>query len=140
LRAHTGSARIRADNARVIKRALSRLVADKLVVFWPAINKWADDHWELKESLSAAAKRKTREEAQARAEARERERQKERRAERESARKVDPEMNALTKIAKALGMMGSAHDAEALTAARQAERLRKELGTDWHKLIGLDPE
>jgi hypothetical protein len=40
------------------------------------------------------------------------------------------------KLAKILGVLSSTHDAEVLAAARQAERLRGELGRSWNELIG----
>jgi hypothetical protein len=39
------------------------------------------------------------------------------------------------KIAQCLAMMGSAHDGEALNAARAAERLRAQLGLQWADLL-----
>ena len=39
------------------------------------------------------------------------------------------------RLAKLLGMMGSAHDGEALAAARQAERLRAEAGLTWGEIL-----
>ena len=47
-------------------------------------------------------------------------------------------MNALAtlpKLAKTLGMLGSEHDGEVLAAARQAERLRRQMGAAWSDLI-----
>ena len=41
----------------------------------------------------------------------------------------------LERLAKLLGMLGSAHDGEALAAARQAERLRAEAGLTWPQII-----
>ena len=40
-------------------------------------------------------------------------------------------------ISKLLGMIGSAHDAEALTAARKAAQLVKARGATWPDLLGL---
>jgi hypothetical protein len=40
------------------------------------------------------------------------------------------------KLGKILGLLSSTHDAEVLAAARQAERLRGELGCSWNELIG----
>jgi hypothetical protein len=42
---------------------------------------------------------------------------------------------ARSKLAKVLGMLAFAHDAEVLVAARQAERLRRELGVTWKELL-----
>jgi len=39
-------------------------------------------------------------------------------------------------LAKLLGMLGSAHDGEALAAAQQAEHLRAEAGLTWTQIIG----
>src|ERR1700738_2141820 len=39
------------------------------------------------------------------------------------------------RLARVLGMMGSAHDGEALAAARQAERLRAEAGLTWGEIL-----
>src|SRR5438046_480259 len=39
------------------------------------------------------------------------------------------------RLAKLLGMLGSAHDGEALAAARQAERLRADAGLTWHEIV-----
>src|ERR1700719_372642 len=39
------------------------------------------------------------------------------------------------RLARGLGMMGSAHDGEALAAARQAERLRAEAGLTWGEIL-----
>jgi hypothetical protein len=43
------------------------------------------------------------------------------------------------KIAQCLAMMGSAHDGEALNAARAAERLRVQLGLQWADLLTNPP-
>ena len=40
------------------------------------------------------------------------------------------------RLAKLLGMLGSAHDGKALAAARQVERLRAEAGLTWPQIIG----
>jgi hypothetical protein len=48
-------------------------------------------------------------------------------------------MNGLAtrdRLAAVLGMLGSAHDGEALAAARHAERIRRELGLTWGELMG----
>ena len=39
------------------------------------------------------------------------------------------------KLAKTLGLLGSAHDGEILAAARQAERMRREARMTWYDLI-----
>ena len=39
------------------------------------------------------------------------------------------------KLARVLGMLGSAHDGEVLAAARQAERLRREAGSTWQTIL-----
>jgi hypothetical protein len=39
------------------------------------------------------------------------------------------------RLARVLGMLGSAHDGEALAAARQAERLRAEAGLTWAEIV-----
>ena len=39
------------------------------------------------------------------------------------------------RLAKLLGMMGSAHDGEVVAAARQAERLRADAGLTWHDIV-----
>ena len=39
------------------------------------------------------------------------------------------------RLAAVLGMLGSAHDGEALAAARMAERMRREAGATWHELL-----
>src|SRR5438874_13522160 len=39
------------------------------------------------------------------------------------------------RLAKLLGMMGSAHDGEVVAAARQAERLRAEAGLTWVDIV-----
>jgi len=44
-----------------------------------------------------------------------------------------------TKLAKVLGMMGSAHDGEVLTAAKTAEALVREAGLTWFDLVGGVP-
>lgn len=41
-------------------------------------------------------------------------------------------------IAKLLGLIGSDHDAEALSAARKAHELVKSRGITWPDLLGLD--
>lgn len=41
-------------------------------------------------------------------------------------------------VAKLLGLIGSAHDAEALAAARKAHELVKARGITWPDLLGLD--
>lgn len=43
-----------------------------------------------------------------------------------------------TLISKLLGMIGSAHDAEALAAARKAHELVKAAGTTWPDLLGVE--
>jgi len=43
--------------------------------------------------------------------------------------------DSLEKLAKLLGMMGSAHDGEVANAARLAERHRKEIGKTWGELL-----
>lgn len=40
-------------------------------------------------------------------------------------------------ISKLLGLIGSAHDAEALAAARKAHQLVKERGATWPQVLGL---
>ena len=42
------------------------------------------------------------------------------------------------KLAKTLGMMGSAHDGEVLNAAHVAVRIVKEAGLSWHQAIEAD--
>lgn len=44
-----------------------------------------------------------------------------------------------TTISKLLGLIGSAHDAEALAAARKAHQLVKDKGASWPEVLGLDP-
>ena len=39
------------------------------------------------------------------------------------------------RLAKLLGMMGSAHDGEVVAAARQAERLRADAGPTWPEIL-----
>ena len=39
------------------------------------------------------------------------------------------------RLAKLLGMMGSAHDGEVVAAARQAERMRAEAGLTWQQIM-----
>src|SRR5947207_6671053 len=39
------------------------------------------------------------------------------------------------RLAKLLGMMGSAHDGEVVAAARQAERLRADAGLTWPEIL-----
>src|SRR3954447_13797385 len=39
------------------------------------------------------------------------------------------------RLAKLLGLMGSAHDGEVVAAARQAERLRAEAGLTWQQIM-----
>ena len=46
----------------------------------------------------------------------------------------------LGKLAKVLGMLGSEHDGEVLNAAKQVEKSRKELDTNWEVILGLAPE
>lgn len=41
-------------------------------------------------------------------------------------------------ISKLLGMIGSAHDAEALTAARKAHQLVKSRSATWAEVLGID--
>jgi hypothetical protein len=53
-----------------------------------------------------------------------------------SAKVATPlEPAARAKLVKVLGLLGSGHDGEILTAARQAERLRAERGRTWDDLI-----
>lgn len=44
----------------------------------------------------------------------------------------------LSLLSKLLGMVGSAHDAEALAAARKAHELVKAKGRTWPEVLGLD--
>ena len=48
-------------------------------------------------------------------------------------------MNAVAldrdRIARVLGMLGSAHDGEVIAAARQAERLRAAAGLTWADIV-----
>jgi len=46
---------------------------------------------------------------------------------------------ARAKLAAVLGMLGSAHEGEALAAARMAERMRLELGLSWAELLSERP-
>jgi hypothetical protein len=39
------------------------------------------------------------------------------------------------RLAKTLGMLGSAHDGEIVAAARQAERLRRQAGLTWAEIV-----
>ena len=43
----------------------------------------------------------------------------------------------LQKLAKLLGMIGSAHDGEALSAARKAHQLITSKGETWHNAFGV---
>lgn len=45
--------------------------------------------------------------------------------------------NDLQKLAKLLGMIGSASDGEALNAARKAHALVTEKGSTWHEAFGV---
>ena len=45
----------------------------------------------------------------------------------------------MAKLAAVLGMMGSEHDGEALSAARTAERLRRHSGLAWADLLRETP-
>jgi hypothetical protein len=49
-------------------------------------------------------------------------------------READPAAGTLAKV---LGMMGSAHDGEVLSAALKAEDARKKSGKTWQELLGL---
>jgi hypothetical protein len=40
------------------------------------------------------------------------------------------------RLARILGMLGSAHDGEVVAAARQAERLRQDAGLIWRDIVG----
>jgi hypothetical protein len=44
----------------------------------------------------------------------------------------------LAKLAKILGMLGSGADGEALAAAREAEKLRRQMDVQWDKLLRVD--
>jgi hypothetical protein len=73
-----------------------------------------------------------------------REQRRARKQEREDAKlralldQVRPSPNpARLKLAKTLGLLGSNQDGEILSAARAAERQRKELGLSWAALLGL---
>ena len=46
---------------------------------------------------------------------------------------------AASRLAKLLGLTGSAHDGEALAAARMASKLRKSLGLQGQDIIRLPP-
>jgi lysozyme family protein len=82
-----------------------------------------------------ARERRQREEAEKWARAQERKRQ--RRARRaKPATAVRVSAADRRKMAKILGMMGSAHAGERAAAATAAEELRRRLGVDWAALIG----
>jgi hypothetical protein len=51
------------------------------------------------------------------------------------ATKDDGFTDAREKLVRVLGMLGSAHDREALSAARQAVAIVKRLGVQWHELL-----
>jgi len=42
-----------------------------------------------------------------------------------------------TKLACVLGMLGSDHDGEVLTAARMAEGIRQKSGKTWQTILGV---
>lgn len=44
-----------------------------------------------------------------------------------------------TTLSKLLGMIGSAHDGEALAAARKAHQLLMQRNATWPEVLGLDP-
>ena len=48
---------------------------------------------------------------------------------------MSPAMLDRERLARVLGMLGSAHDGEALAAARRAERLRAEAGVTWLDIL-----
>jgi hypothetical protein len=86
------------------------------------------DYW----ALPAGARAKQRQQRQQRRRQRDRAQREflERLAERQTLA-----ADARVKLAKTLGMMGSAHDGEVLVAARQAERLRAAMGKTWDELL-----
>lgn len=51
-------------------------------------------------------------------------------------------MSALDRrrLAAVLGMLGSQHDGEVLTAARLAEALRGRAGVTWGEILGAEPD
>jgi hypothetical protein len=42
-----------------------------------------------------------------------------------------------SQLAKILGMLGSSHDGEVLSAARRVEKLRQKMGKTWGELLGI---
>jgi Fe2+ or Zn2+ uptake regulation protein len=119
-----------------IRRAARALEAAGLIVTVPDIS--ASKFWRL-----ATANKHH----QAKTKAKEHKRAKERQQEEEQARRramgkeYEPPKRSnskLAKLAKILGMLGSGADGEALAAAREAEKLRRQMDVQWDKLLRVD--
>jgi hypothetical protein len=120
-----------------IRRGARALEAAGLIVTVPNIS--TSKLWRL----AATEKRH-----QAQKKAKENKRADERRQEEDRARRWAMEENyeppkrssnsELAKLAKILGLLGSSADGEALTAARRAEKLRRQMDVTWDKLLRVD--
>lgn len=112
-----------------VRRALAGLVKNKMAgrVFDYRLRVW---NWLSIESYRDFRKREgSGERARARKEAKKKE------ASRLSRIRENGDLSVLAKI---LGMLGSEHDGEALTAARRAEDQRRKLGMTWAELLAID--
>jgi hypothetical protein len=121
-----------------IRRAARVLEAAGLIVIVPDIS--TSKFWRLAE---VHKRHQAKEKAKQRKRAEERREEEEERAWRRLmeeehvplARAANPE---LAKLAKILGMLGSAADGEALAAARRAEKLRRQMDISWSALLRVD--
>jgi hypothetical protein len=112
-----------------VRRALAGLVKDEMAgrIFDYRLRVW---HWLSIENYRVFRKREeSSERTRARKESKKREASRLARIE---------ESRGISVLAKILGMLGSEHDGEALTAARRAEDQRRKLGMTWAELLAIE--
>jgi hypothetical protein len=119
-----------------IRRAARALEATGLIVSVPDIS--TSKFWRL---ASVDKRHQTKKKAKERKRAKERQQEEEAARRWAMAREYEPSRPPnpnLAKLAKILGMLGSAADGEALAAARRAEKLRRQMDVTWEKLLFVD--
>jgi hypothetical protein len=112
-----------------VRRALAGLVKDEMAgrIFDYRLRVW---NWLSIENYRVFRKREeSSERTRARKESKKREASRLARME---------ESRGISVLAKILGMLGSEHDGEALTAARRAEDQRRKLGMTWAELLAIE--
>lgn len=119
------------------RQVLSRLAGRGEIVAWPGLG--GTKLWRTRDAADADARRRDAENEAERGRADERRRQQYSTGAQQrgagSRRPLPPQGAArqatLTRIAKLIGMLGSAHDGERQAAATALEKLRQTLGGDW---------